>query len=120
MFRKIAGGLVLMLLAAGPAGAQTATPIKTVRYSCDYGRSLVVEYFSGAIRTLPDGMPMPGGHVVVTQGDGTRHTLQQTASGSGIRYANQSETFVFWSKGDGAFVEEGPSQTETYSNCTSQ
>ncbi len=80
MFRKIAGGLVLMLLAAGPAGAQTATPIKTVRYSCDYGRSLVVEYFSGATRTLPDGMPMPGGHVMVTQGDGTRHTLQQTGS----------------------------------------
>jgi membrane-bound inhibitor of C-type lysozyme len=27
---------------------------------------------------------------------------------------------VFWSKGDGAFVEEGASQTETYSNCMGQ
>ena len=57
---------------------------------------------------------------VVTQADGTTHTLQQTASGSGIRYANESQSFVFWSKGDGAFVEEGPSQTETYSNCMGQ
>ena len=61
--------------------------------------------------------PLPGGQLIVTQADGTTHTLQQTASGSGIRYANESQTFVFWSKGDGAFVEEGPSQTETYSNC---
>ena len=37
-----------------------------------------------------------------------------------IRYANEGETFVFWSKGDGAFVEEGPSQTVTYSNCVGQ
>ena len=27
------------------------------------------------------------------------------------------ESFVFWSKGDTAFVEEGPKQTQTYSGC---
>jgi len=118
MFRKIACSLVL--LAAGPAGAQAPAPIQTIRYSCDYGRSLLVEYFSGPTRTAPNGMPLPGGHVVVTLADGTRRTLQQTPSGSGIRYANQGETFVFWSKGDGAFVEEGPSQTQTYSGCVGE
>jgi membrane-bound inhibitor of C-type lysozyme len=120
MFCKVAGGLALSLLAANAASAQSSAPINTVRYVCDYGRSLVVQYFTGATRTAPNGMPLPGGHVVVTQSDGTRRTLQQTASGSGIRYANESESFVFWSKGDGAFVEEGPSQTQTYSNCQGQ
>jgi membrane-bound inhibitor of C-type lysozyme len=120
MLRTITCYVVPALLAAATAGAQPAKPINTVRYTCDQGRSLVVEYFDGPTRTAPNGMPLPGGHVIVTQGDGTRHTLQQTPSGSGIRYANERETFVFWSKGDGAFVEEGPSQTVTYSNCVGQ
>src|SRR5437899_12854660 len=96
------------VLASGVAVAQSATPTNPVRYTCDQGRTLVVQYFEGAARTAPNGMPLPGGHVVLTQADGTRHTLQQTPSGSGIRYANESGTFVFWSKGDGAFVQEGP------------
>ena len=120
MLRNLTGCLALSFLAASVASAQSPGPTNTVRYTCDYGRSLVVQYFTGAIRTAPNGMPLPGGHVVVTQSDGTQHTLQQTASGSGIRYANESESFVFWSKGDGAFVEEGPSQTQTYSNCQGQ
>jgi membrane-bound inhibitor of C-type lysozyme len=120
MLRKVTGCLALSFLTASAAVAQSPAPISTVRYTCDGGRSLLVQYFAGALRTTPNGMPMPGGHVVVTQADGTVHNLQQTASGSGARYANESESFVFWSKGDGAFVEEGPSQTETYSNCFGQ
>ena len=120
MLRKVTGCLALSFLATSAASAQSPAPINTVQYVCDQGRSLVVEYFTGAARTAPNGMPLPGGHVVVTQADGTRHTLQQTASASGIRYANEGKSFVFWSKGDGAFVEEGPSQTVTYSNCVGQ
>lgn len=33
--------------------------------------------------------------------------LPQTISASGARYANDDESFVFWNKGDTAFVEEG-------------
>ena len=39
--------------------------------ACDQGKTLVAEYFNGAMRTAPNGMPMPGGHVVVTLADGT-------------------------------------------------
>ena len=53
----------------------------------------------------------------LTLADGKKLTLPQTLSGSGIRYANEGETFVFWSKGDTAFVEEGASQTVTYKDC---
>ena len=65
-------------------------------------------------------MPIPGGHVILTLADGKRLNLPQTMSGSGIRYANADELFVFWSKGDTAFVEEGPRQTQTYSGCVGQ
>jgi membrane-bound inhibitor of C-type lysozyme len=120
MVVKVAYSLILPILAAGVACAQSAKPISTVRYVCDSGRSLTVAYYDGPVRTLPNGMPVAGGHVVLTLADGRTLTLQQTASGSGIRYVNPRETFVFWSKGDGAFVEEGPGQTMTYSNCQAQ
>lgn len=42
-------------------------------------------------------------------------TLAQTISADGVRYANADESFVFWTKGNGAFVMEGNDQT--YANC---
>jgi membrane-bound inhibitor of C-type lysozyme len=117
MFCKVACCLALPVLAAGVACAQAAAPVNTVRYACAQGKSLVAEYFDGATRMAPNGMPIPGGHVVLTLADGKKLNLPQTMSGSGIRYANADESFVFWSKGDTAFVEEGPKQTQTYSGC---
>ncbi len=55
--------------------------------------------------------------MILTLAGNKKLTLPQTLSGSGIRYANADESFVFWSKGDTAFVEEGASQTVTYKDC---
>jgi membrane-bound inhibitor of C-type lysozyme len=104
-----------LLLTSGAAVAQA--PVATVDYGCADGKSLSATYFDGPTRTAPDGRPIPGGRVVLTLADGKKLDLPQTLSGSGIRYANQGETFVFWSKGDTAFVEEGPNQTVTYKDC---
>jgi membrane-bound inhibitor of C-type lysozyme len=109
--------VVLALLIAGAAVAQAPSPVATVQYSCAQGKSLSAEYFDGPTRTAPDGRPIPGGRVILTLADGKKLTLPQTLSGSGIRYANEGETFVFWSKGDTAFVEEGANQTVTYKDC---
>ena len=62
-------------------------------------------------------MPIPGGRVDLVLGDGRRLELPQTVSGSGIRYADKGESVVFWSKGETAFLEEGPSQAVTYKGC---
>lgn len=97
------------------AGAQ---PAASVAYRCDGGKTLSADYFNGPLRTAPDGRPIPGGRVDLVLGDGRRLSLPQSLSGSGIRYANPDETIVFWSKGDGAFLEEGPHQAVTYANCT--
>ena len=48
--------------------------------------------------------------------DGRNMTLPQAMSASGARYTNVDESFVFWNKGDTAFVEEG-NQT-TYKDCS--
>jgi len=104
-----------LMLTSGAAFAQA--PVATVDYRCAEGKSLSAQYFEGQTRTAPDGRPIPGGRVVLTLADGKKLDLPQTLSGSGIRYANQGETFVFWSKGDSAFVEEGASQTVTYKDC---
>jgi len=41
--------------------------------------------------------------------------LPQARSGSGARYANGDESFVFWNKGDTAFIEEDGKTT--YADC---
>lgn len=47
--------------------------------------------------------------------DGRNMILFQAISASGVRYVNQDESFVFWNKGDTAFVEENGIQT--FSSC---
>ena len=115
MLRHLAAALAFM--ATSGAFAQASAPVATVQYTCAQSRSLVAEYFDGPTRTAADGRPIPGGRVVLALADGKKLTLPQTLSGSGIRYANQDESFVFWSKGDTSFVEEGPNRTVTYENC---
>lgn len=66
--------------------------------------------------TQPDGAgqmpPVPDGRVHLLLSDGREMTLAQTISASGIRYSDGdpsvagSESFVFWSQGNGALVLE--------------
>lgn len=92
-------------------------PMSTVRYLCQQNKTIVADFYDGKSSVGPGGRPLPGGRVVVQLSDGRKFSLPQTLSGSGIRYADSSGTFVFWSKGDTAFVEEGSSQTVTYRDC---
>lgn len=113
--------LALAACAKPPATANAPSPdapISTVRYICQQNKTIVADYFDGPSRTAPDGRPIPGGRVTLSLSDGRRFGLPQTISASGIRYANPGESFVFWSKGDTAFVEEGASQT--YAGCVAQ
>jgi membrane-bound inhibitor of C-type lysozyme len=51
----------------------------------------------------------------LTLSDGRRMLLLQTISASGARYAKTDESFVFWNKGNTAFIEE--SKKTTYKEC---
>lgn len=54
--------------------------------------------------------------VELTLSDGRNMLLPQAVSASGARYANTDESFVFWNKGDTAFVTEG--NATTFADCT--
>ncbi len=49
--------------------------------------------------------------------DGRVFTLPQVIAASGAKYANENDTFVFWTKGETAFITEGENSQQTFSNC---
>lgn len=56
-----------------------------------------------------------GNSVNLVLSDERKFSLMQVISASGARYANADESFVFWNKGDTAFIEEGGKIT--YTDC---
>lgn len=56
--------------------------------------------------------------VILNLSDGRILTLPQTISASGARYANSNESFIFWNKGDTAFIDENGNRT--FENCNVQ
>ena len=82
----------------------SAQPRIAASFTCDGGKKIQAVFAAGS---------QPG--VELTLSDGRKMTLPQVTSGSGARYANRDESFVFWNKGRTAFVEEAGQQT--YSGC---
>jgi membrane-bound inhibitor of C-type lysozyme len=93
--------LGLSTLVAAPALAET--PIATAIYKCDGNKGVDATYYPDSVDlTLTDGRSMK---------------LPQVISGSGARYANADESFVFWNKGDTAYVTEGADDAMTFKDC---
>ncbi|HUX35628.1 MAG TPA: MliC family protein [Candidatus Paceibacterota bacterium] len=91
--------------------------IVTATYSCDGNKTITASFYRGVNVPVPQPgePPIPGGSVDLKLSDGRSMTLPQTISASGVRYANPDESFIFWNKGNGAFIMEN--NVETYSNC---
>ena len=94
------------------------TPLATVSYACKGGKSIGAVYYKGESKPAPraDMPPTPGGSISLALSDGRTFSLQQTISADGGRYANADESFVFWSKGNGALVLEN-NQEKSYTGC---
>jgi len=111
---KEAGEIVPII----PVQVSVVKPINIVSYSCDAGKTIVADFYQGENKPVVAGqMPIPTGSVALKLGDGRSMTLPQTISADGGRYANKDESFVFWSKGNGAFITEGNLNNTTYNNC---
>ncbi len=91
--------------------------IVTATYSCDGNKMITASFYKGVNVPVakPGEPPIPGGSVDLKLSDGRSMTLPQTISGSGVRFANSDESFIFWNKGNDAFIMENNS--ETYTNC---
>lgn len=70
----------------------TEKQIDTVRFVCSDSRHIIASFYVDKVE--------------LTLSDRRYMSLPQVVSGSGARYANEDDTFVFWNKGDTAFVEE--------------
>lgn len=93
-----------VVLIASPALAET--PVATAIFKCQGGKSIDATFYANSVS--------------LKLSDGRSLMVPQAMSASGARYANKDETFVFWNKGDTAFVTEGKDGKETYSGCATK
>lgn len=98
--------VIIAALIALPEVALAEDPVGVAVFDCKDGKSIDAKFYAD--------------RVDLTLSDGRSLSLPQTMSGSGIRYANADETFVFWSKGDTAFITEGSDENETFSDCVAK
>lgn len=90
--------------------------VNQASYKCDGDKSIQAVFYTGQPAPVKPGQPpIPNGSVNLSLSDGRKLSLPQTLSADGIRFANSDESFIFWSTGDTAFINEG--NTETYKNC---
>lgn len=92
------GGAMLL-----PSHAMGETPVATAVFKCDGGKTIDATFYADSVD--------------LKLSDGRSLKVPQAMSASGARYANKNETFVFWNKGDTAFVTEGKDGKETFSGC---
>jgi putative hemolysin/membrane-bound inhibitor of C-type lysozyme len=94
-----------------PVGNVTraAPPAKTIaaRFDCAGGKWIDATFING-----------PKSSVRLALSDGRKLSLPQAMSGSGARYANADDSFVFWTKGNTAFVEE--KGKTTFEDCATK
>ncbi len=91
--------------------------LNSLIYSCDGGKTITAQLYEGeAASTTPGMPPTPGGIANIKLSDERNMTLRQTISADGVRYTNEDESFVFWSKGDSALVLENGAE-KNYMNC---
>lgn len=96
----------LLACVAVPANVQAeddAKPIAETVFKCDGDKSIDATFYPEEV------------HLTLT--DGRSLELPQAISASGARYANADESFVFWNKGDTAFITEGSDDHMTFKDC---
>lgn len=92
--------------------------VAQVQYQCDGGKTINAGFYNGpaAAQPAPGQPPVPTGSVQLTLSDNRAMTLPQTLSADGTRYANKDESFIFWSKGNGAIVMEN-NEEKSFTGC---
>lgn len=96
-----------------PRSTSTAQFVTKATFVCNNNQTIIASFFNPASSS-----PETLGSVSLILSDGRSKILTKIMSASGAKYSNADDSFVFWNKGNTAFIEEGSAQTETYTNCT--
>jgi membrane-bound inhibitor of C-type lysozyme len=97
---------VLSLMMHTATQAHAETPVAAATFACKGGKTIEASFYADK--------------VALKLSDGRSMSLPQAMAASGARYADTDESFVFWNKGDTAFVTEGKDNAETYSGCVAK
>lgn len=87
-----------------PESAAEEIASTTAIFDCDDAKSITATFY-----------PKNDTRVDLRLSDGRALSVPRAISASGARYANADESFVFWNKGDTAFITENG--TTTFENC---
>ena len=103
--------LLSVLAGAGLVRCNQVTPAdldipKQVTFNCATAKQIDAIFYPG-----------DDTRVDLKLSDGRNLSVPHTVSGSGARYATPDGSFVFWNKGNTAFITEGSPDHETYSGC---
>jgi len=82
----------------------TATTPKTAVFICAGSKTITATFY-----------PTDDKYVDLNLSDGKKLSVPRAISASGARYANSNESFVFWNKGDTAFITEDG--VTTFTDC---
>jgi membrane-bound inhibitor of C-type lysozyme len=82
----------------------TAAIPKTALFTCDDNKSITATFY-----------PTDDKYVDLSLSDGRKFSVPHAVSADGARYANADESFVFWNKGDTAFITEDGATV--FANC---
>lgn len=99
-------------------GDKKSILVTQTTYVCDAGKTIEAGFYKGElIPVKPGEPPIPTGSVKIVLSDGRKFDLRHTISADGSRYANSDESFIFWSRGDEAYVFENNVE-KNYTGCT--
>jgi membrane-bound inhibitor of C-type lysozyme len=105
IFAIITGAYLVNKPRVAPAPTTDDTSLdKVALFSCDMNKSISATFHLPADKAVD-----------LTLGDGRTMSLLHAISASGARYANADESFVFWNKGETAFITENGKNT--FENC---
>lgn len=96
---------VVLCVSAALSGC--ASPSIKAQYACTGGKTVSAAFVNGT-----------SSRVKLALSDGRTLTVPQAVSASGARYANADESFVFWNKGNTAFIQENGKMT--YGDCVAR
>jgi membrane-bound inhibitor of C-type lysozyme len=103
---------VSLPLSSSTVSAVPMTLMNNVTFVCPSGKFIAAQFIN---KTADASVK---GSVDLELSDGRIFSLPQVISADGGRYANVDQSFVFWNKGNGAFIEENG--TTTYSGCVTK
>ena len=117
----LAGIALYFMVRPSPVTTPASTaPINSMTYVCNLDKKINAEFYAGTPVAQTEGQPpVPTGSVKLTFENGNTMTLNQTISADGGRYANSDESFIFWSKGNGAMVLQN-NEEKDYSERTAE